>query len=158
MSSLGVHRNIARGAAKVDAVRGFDSPKAFGNAIHLYIERAIHPRKLGGARPVEVLIASATVRFIGIAILWADTGSTKPLATHSQTIHWVKPRRTQYEQISSGLPPKADITQYSRHVSKVPNPKSRTLFDNLVGTGKQCWWQVEAERLSGLEIENQIVF
>ena len=29
-------------------------------------------------------------------------------------------RRTQYEQISSGLPLKADITQYRRHVSKVP--------------------------------------
>ena len=29
-------------------------------------------------------------------------------------------RRTPYEQISSGLPLKADITQYSRHVSKVP--------------------------------------
>jgi hypothetical protein len=32
----------------------------------------------------------------------------------------VKLRRTQYEQITSGLPLKADITQYSRHVSKVP--------------------------------------
>jgi hypothetical protein len=100
-------------------VRGFDNPKAFGNAIHLYIERAIHPRKLGGARPIEVLIASATVRFIGIAILWADTGSTKPLATHSQTIHWVKPRRTQYEQISSGL------------------PRQRTLL-NTVGMSQRC--------------------
>ena len=32
----------------------------------------------------------------------------------------VKLRRTQYEQISSGLPLKADIARYSRHVSKVP--------------------------------------
>src|ERR1700682_1151441 len=31
-----------------------------------------------------------------------------------------KLRRTQYEQISSELPLKADIAQYSRHVSKVP--------------------------------------
>src|SRR3984893_9951540 len=31
-----------------------------------------------------------------------------------------KLRRTQCEQMSSGLPLKADITQYSRHVSKVP--------------------------------------
>jgi hypothetical protein len=34
---------------KIDAVHGFDNPKAFGKAIHLYIERAIHLRKLGGA-------------------------------------------------------------------------------------------------------------
>jgi hypothetical protein len=32
----------------------------------------------------------------------------------------VKLRRTQYEQMSSGLPLKADIAQCSRHVSKVP--------------------------------------
>jgi len=38
---------------------------------------------------------------------------------------WVEPGRTQPEQMSSGLPPKADIALYSRHVSKVP-PK-RTL-------------------------------
>src|ERR1700716_3067902 len=39
---------------------------------------------------------------------------------------WVKLRRTQCEQMSSGLPLKADIAQYSRHVSKVPEPDSRT--------------------------------
>jgi hypothetical protein len=33
---------------------------------------------------------------------------------------WVKLRRTQSEQMSSGLPLQADIAQYSRHVSKVP--------------------------------------
>jgi hypothetical protein len=32
---------------------------------------------------------------------------------------WVKLRRTQPEQISSGLPLKADIARYSRHASKV---------------------------------------
>ena len=37
-------------------------------------------------------------------------------------------RRTQYEQISSGLPLKADITQYSRHVSKVPSPDIGSRF------------------------------
>jgi hypothetical protein len=30
-------------------VLGFDNPKAFGNAIHPYIERVIHLRKLGSA-------------------------------------------------------------------------------------------------------------
>src|ERR1700682_2122130 len=119
MSSLRVHRNIARGAAKVDAVRGFDNPKAFGNAIHLYIERAIHPRKLGGARPVEVLIASASVRFIGIAILWADTGSTKPLATcDAQPDHTGSNREElSLSKYLPGYPLTADITQYSQHVS-----------------------------------------
>ena len=46
---LGVHWAVARRTVKVDAVHGFDDPKAFGKAIHLYIERAIHLRKLGGA-------------------------------------------------------------------------------------------------------------
>ena len=57
MGSLGVHRDIARGAVKGDAVLGFDNPKAFGNAIHPYIERVIHLRKLGSAG----LIALRTV-------------------------------------------------------------------------------------------------
>jgi hypothetical protein len=35
---------------------------------------------------------------------------------------WVKLRRTQPEQMSSGLPLKADIAQYGRHVSNVPHP------------------------------------
>jgi hypothetical protein len=42
MGSSGFHRDIARGAVKDDAVHGFENHEAFGNAIHLYIERAIH--------------------------------------------------------------------------------------------------------------------
>jgi hypothetical protein len=42
MGPLGFHRDIARGAVKDNAVHGFENHKAFGNAIHLYIERAIH--------------------------------------------------------------------------------------------------------------------
>src|SRR5882757_6859412 len=38
----------------------------------------------------------------------------------AESLPWVKLRRTRGDQISSGLPLKADITQYSRHVSKVP--------------------------------------
>src|ERR1700686_937684 len=34
---------------------------------------------------------------------------------------WVKLRKTQCEQMSSGLPLKADIAQYSRHFAFVPN-------------------------------------
>jgi hypothetical protein len=46
---LGLHRAVARRTVKVDAVLGFDNLKAFGEAIHLYIQRTIHLRKLGGA-------------------------------------------------------------------------------------------------------------
>jgi hypothetical protein len=35
-------------------------------------------------------------------------------------LRWVKLRRTQPEQMSSGLPLKADIAQYSRHFAFVP--------------------------------------
>ena len=35
--------------------------------------------------------------------------------------YFTKLRRTRREQMSSGLPLKADISQYSRHVSKVPH-------------------------------------
>jgi hypothetical protein len=42
MGPLGFHRDIARGAVKDDAVHGLENRKAFGNAIHPYIERAIH--------------------------------------------------------------------------------------------------------------------
>ena len=33
----------------------------------------------------------------------------------------------------------------------------RGLFDHLVGEGKQCWRDVEAERLGGLEIDHRFV-
>ena len=53
----------------------------------------------------------------------------------------VKLRRTQYEQISSGLLLKADIAQYSRHVSMVPTRDScaarKASFDHLGG------WQAD---------------
>src|ERR1700737_2768786 len=53
-----------------------------------------------------------------------------------------KLRRTQCEQMSSGLPLKADIAQYSRHVSKVPYADScaaarRSLLDHLVSAAEQ---------------------
>src|SRR5882757_6329554 len=45
----------------------------------------------------------------------------------------VKVRRTQPEQMSSGLPLKADIARYSRHVSKVPNSDIATPTRNERG-------------------------
>jgi len=41
-------------------------------------------------------------------------------------------RRTQYEQMSSELPLKADIAQHSRHVSKVP---TRDMLSEAVNLG-----------------------
>jgi hypothetical protein len=46
---LGDHLDIAGGAVKGDAVLVFENPKALGKAIHPYIERVIHLRKLGSA-------------------------------------------------------------------------------------------------------------
>jgi len=47
---------------------------------------------------------------------------------------WVKLRRTQREQMSSGLPLKADIAQHSRHVSKVPEGDMSALPINRAPT------------------------
>jgi hypothetical protein len=67
---------------------------------------------------------------------------------------WVKLRRTQYEQISSGLPLKADITQYSRHVSKVPLAafctarNKRALFEKP----RWCPRQIDTISMAGMLI------
>jgi hypothetical protein len=45
---------------------------------------------------------------------------------------WVKMRKTQSEQMSSGLPLKADIAECSRHVAKVP----KTVVG---GPERNCW-------------------
>src|SRR5258708_21744849 len=65
--------------------------------------------------------------------------------------------------MSSGLPLTADVTQGSRHVSKVPTTYSCAtattgLFDHLVGSGKQGGWNDEAERPSRLEIDGPLEF
>jgi hypothetical protein len=60
----------------------------------------------------------------------------------------VKLRRTQCEQMSSGLPLKADIAQCNRHVSKVPQPDSCTAANwnaqqHRGGHSKNSgWWQI----------------
>src|SRR5260221_2153681 len=46
---------------------------------------------------------------------------------------WVKLRRTQCEQMSSGLPLKADIAQSSQPVSKVPKCDSGRSTENDLG-------------------------
>ena len=47
--------------------------------------------------------------------------------------------------MSSGLPLKADIARYSRHVSKVPKADLTPLFDDLVGAQQKGLRYREAE-------------
>src|SRR5712664_2109570 len=57
-----------------------------------------------------------------------------------------KLRRTQCEQMSSELPLKADIAQYSRHVSKVPTTDIPNQFDSPVNKppdGQITHWSVQ---------------
>jgi len=61
----------------------------------------------------------------------------------------------------SALPSIADIAERDGHVRFVPEADSCTaailsLFDHLVGAGKQRWWHFEAERLGGHHIDRQI--
>ena len=63
----------------------------------------------------------------------------------------------------SALPPKADIRVAHCHVCFGPFSDSCTaanesLFDNLVGGDKQSFWDRDAERLGGLEIDEQFDF
>src|SRR3954464_13751851 len=41
-------------------------------------------------------------------------------------------------------------------MSELGERKSGTLFDHLVGSRKQCGWNLDAQRLGGLEIDNQL--
>jgi hypothetical protein len=50
----------------------------------------------------------------------------------------------------SALPPKADISQTSRHVRFVPEADIAASFDHLVGALLELQGHVEAERLGGL--------
>src|SRR6266705_1580037 len=50
----------------------------------------------------------------------------------------VKLRRTQCEQMSSELPLKADIAQYSRHVSKVPEADAVSILLSLPAASRLC--------------------
>ncbi len=43
-------------------------------------------------------------------------------------------------------------------MKRLMHRSKQQLFDHLVGSGQQRWWQVEVERSGGLEVEDQIVF
>src|SRR5712664_2126939 len=61
-------------------------------------------------------------------MLTADPIQDMALADVRECRQRVKQRRTHREQMSSGLPLKADIIQYSRHVSKVPTTECAGRF------------------------------
>ena len=66
----------------------------------------------------------------------------------------VKLRRTQCEQMFSGLPLKADIARCSRHVSKVPIPEvGGVSFDHLIGAAEQRGRKTQSNRSGRLEVD-----
>src|SRR4029450_11236477 len=82
-----------------------------------------------------------------------------------QSFHtaWVKSGKAQCEQMFSALAPRADIAQRSRHVRFVPSRDSciatiTCLFDHLVGAAKERLRNSEAERLRGLQVNEQLDF
>src|ERR1700681_4691598 len=72
-------------------------------------------RDLGLGKTIVTILADGGQRYQS-KLFNADFLRQKKL----QLPPWVKLRKTQCEQMSSGLPLKADIAQCSRHVSKVP--------------------------------------
>src|SRR5712672_3361275 len=70
-----------------------------------------------------------------------------------------KTGNTRSEQMTSALPPKADSSQTSGHVRKVPTTDSCTaaklIVDHLVGQREQRVRHGEAERIRGLTINDE---
>ena len=62
----------------------------------------------------------------------------------------------------SALPPRADVgadivePSVSAITCREQSQQTASLFDHLVGAGEQRWWNLEAERLRGLEIDEQL--
>ena len=63
----------------------------------------------------------------------------------------------------SALPPKADMVQHDRDVRFVPiadicSTANSSLFDHLVGPGKQRRRNIKTKRARGLQIDDKIKF
>ena len=56
----------------------------------------------------------------------------------------------------SALPPKADMCSALADVRYVPIADIGRLFDHFVGASEQRWWYCKAERLGGLEVDDQL--
>jgi len=60
-----------------------------------------------------------------------------------------------FQITSSSFLPGLFLAQHPQTFTKAEVAR---LFDHLIGAGKQCWRDAEAERLRGLEIENELEF
>jgi hypothetical protein len=67
---------------------------------------------------------------------------------------WVNRAALTRRQITSGLPPKAEIFGVGQHVSNVPRAEVGHLFDHLVGQQLERVRHGETEGGGGLEIND----
>jgi hypothetical protein len=88
---------------------------------------------LTGSTLLVMTIGMVVVAFMAVAVFGLNPATSEkwhPTASvidQARCLSWVKLRRTQCEQMSSGLPLKADIAQCSRHVSNVPQCMARAV-------------------------------
>ena len=61
------------------------------------------------------------------------------------------------QRVMSALHLKADVCGANRHIRFGPIADIRKLFDHIVGAGEYCRRNGEAQCLSGLEVDNQLV-
>jgi hypothetical protein len=104
--------------------------------------------------------ADSYTSFILIALpdCGSDTSSTEPRGPTSELGQKRKWRRF---QVMSALPHKADINARDCDVRFVPKEthaprQTAPLFNHLVGTGEQCWGDIEPKRLRTFEVDDQL--
>jgi hypothetical protein len=65
-------------------------------------------------------------------------------------------RRFDLLPATSSLPRTTDINRPARLVRFVPTTDIAVSFDHLVGTGQKHWGHFQAERLCGLQIDDEL--